>query len=249
MPYHTEPASDAKTQRKLEIKKVKMTADSSKGFESVPDPLVQNGNWFMILISPPGGGKTTLVKNLLTRKTLYGRRFDTCHYFSPSLSTVEIPLPKSRLHNELNVSEIEQLIKNTEKGEHMLLVLDDMVASLPGSNSEKLKPFLKLVFNRRHLCGPGGGVSIILTAQKLSSIPRALRCASNMIVSFYTSNLKELKTFWEEYSHVSWEDFLNMCAQAWSEKHSFLFGRLDRREGDRRWFKNFTHHLVKQDAS
>lgn len=222
----------------LGVQPVKMKTDSTKGMTAVKEPLHRT-SFFYLLIAPPGAGKTTLLYNLLTRKDMYGRKFDICHYFSPSLATIHVPLPPERLHAELDMTEIQKIVKDIPEGERCLFVFDDMVALLP--TGKALKPFINLAYNRRHLGGSGGGVSIMMVSQKLTGIPRALRCAANGLFYWSTSNMKEIKCCFDEVSNMSWDDWLNLLKFAWSEPHSFLFMRLDRNDAhkDGRYFKNF----------
>ena len=89
---------------------VAMKTDSEKGLQHLPDTISRKP-FFYLFISPPGGGKTTLLMNLLTNKKLFGKRFEFVHIFSPSLSTIDIPLPKQNLHDELNFTVIEKITK------------------------------------------------------------------------------------------------------------------------------------------
>ena len=224
------------TEKQLQIKPCKMSTDSTKGMEKVRYPLHNTGSFFYLLIAPPGAGKTTLLYNLLTQKNMYGKKYEQVHYFSPSLGTIELPLPDDRKHSELNVTEIEKLMKSVKPGERILFVFDDMVAHLP--SGKQLMPFIKLVYNRRHICGKDGGCGIMMVSQKLTGVPRALRCAADGIFYWRTANKKEINTFFEEYVSMSMDDFTEMLEFCWSDQHSFLFARLDKRD-DERWFKNF----------
>ena len=232
--YSTQRESKA---TQLAIKPVKMATDSTKGMGKVRPPLHNTGCFFYLLIAPPGAGKTTTLYNLLTQKHMFGKKFEHVHYFSPSLATVEIPLPRDRLHDELNVKELDALMKNVPKGERILFVFDDMVSQFP--TGQKLMPFVRMIYNRRHITGKGGGCAIMMVSQKLTGIPRMLRCAADGIFYWRTANQKEIKTFYDEYVSMDYDEFLKLLDFAWSEQHSFLFARLDKRE-EERWFRNFT---------
>jgi len=221
----------------LQIKPVKMSADSKKGMERVKEPLHNTGNFFYLLVGPPGASKTTTMLSLLLDKSAFAKKFEQVHIFSPSLATVDsIPLPKDRLHSELDLPLIQKLITTIPEGERLLLCFDDMIANLPGGKD--LKIFVRMIYNRRHLAGKGGGVAVMMISQKLTGIPRQLRCAADGIFYYYTANEKEIKCFYDEFVSMPYKDYMSMLDFAWSEKYSFLFGRLDRRN-DQRWFRNF----------
>jgi len=221
----------------LTIKPVKMSADSKKGMEKVKEPLHNTGSFFYLLVGPPGASKTTTMLSLLLDKNAFARKFEQCHIFSPSLATIDdLPLPKDRLHPELDLKLIEKLITSIPTGERLLLCFDDMVANLPGGKD--LKIFVRMIYNRRHLAGKGGGVAVMMISQKLTGIPRQLRCAADGIFYYYTANEKEIKCFYDEFVSMPYGAFLKMLDFAWSDKYSFLFGRLDRRNQDR-WYRNF----------
>ena len=223
---------------KMVIKPIKMSADNTKGMESVREPLHQT-SFFYLVVGPPGSSKTTTMLSMLTNKAQFGRKYDEVHWFSPSMSTVKIPLPPNRLHGgDLDLANVERVIKKVPKGKRLLMVFDDVVSSLPPGN-KYLRPFIRMIYNRRHLMGGGGTCSCMLVSQKLSMIPRQLRAAADGLIYFRTSNLKEIKTCYEEYASISWSAFLKLLEFAWSDKYSFLFARLDRREDDRRWHRNF----------
>lgn len=102
----------------LKIKPHKMYADSTKGMEGVREPLHKTGNFLYMLVGPPGSSKTTMIMHLLMSKDCFKRRFDQVHFYSPSLSTMDVPLPPERLHRgDLDVDEVEKTMKAIPQGE------------------------------------------------------------------------------------------------------------------------------------
>ena len=57
---------------------------------SVPQPLPQNLNHFMLIVGKPGSSKTTLLLNLICKRgKMYNKKFDKVYLFSPSLGTID----------------------------------------------------------------------------------------------------------------------------------------------------------------
>jgi len=211
-------------------KKVKMTADSTPGMDNLPDSLPKTPFAFL-LVGPPGSGKSHLLMQLLTNKKLYGKKYEHVHWFSPSLGTLKVPLPKKNLHDELDFKAIDAVLKEMGKKERALFVFDDMVIDI----EKNLRPFLKMIYNRRHL--GGAGVSIIITTQKLSKIPLALRAAMSSVFLWPTSNKKEIRSTYDEFINLDYKDFESMLKYVWDSTHNFLMLRLDVHES-KRYHKN-----------
>ena len=58
--------------------------------KSIPDPLPQNLNHFLMIVGKPGSSKTTLLLNLICKRgKMYNKKFDRVYLFSPSLGTIE----------------------------------------------------------------------------------------------------------------------------------------------------------------
>lgn len=211
----------------LNIKPHKMHADSTKGMEGVREPLHKTGNFLYMMVGPPGSSKTTMIMHLLLNRDCFKRRFDEVHFYSPSLSTIDVPLPEERLHRgDLDVAEVEKTMKSVKQGDRALFIFDDCVASLP-PGGKAIRPFIKMCYNRRHLTGKNAGIAIIIVSQKLTGIPRQLRAAADGIFYWRTANKKEIATFFDEYVSMDLEDFHRMLDFAWSDKYSFLFACLN----------------------
>lgn len=208
-------------------KKVKMTADSTVGMEGVVPESLPKTPFSFLLVGPPGSGKSHLLMQLLTNKRLYGRKYEHVLWFSPSLGTLKVPLPKKNLHDELDFKAMDDVLKSVGKDERALFVFDDMVVDI----EKQLRPFLKMIYNRRHLAGRG--LSVIITTQKLSKIPLALRAAMSSVFLWKTTNKKEIKSTWEEFINIAYKDFERLLQYVWDAPHNFLMLRLDTAEASR----------------
>ena len=74
---------------------------------TVPKPLPQNLNHFMLIVGKPGSSKTTLLLNMVCKRgKMYNKKFDKVFLFSPSLGTIDdCPfegLPDNQMYEELS---------------------------------------------------------------------------------------------------------------------------------------------------
>ena len=68
-------------EKKIVIKKFGFTCDALDN--TIPQPLPQSLNWFMLLCGRPGSGKTTLILNLIAKRgKLYNKKFDRVYDLS-----------------------------------------------------------------------------------------------------------------------------------------------------------------------
>ena len=67
----------------------------------------------------------------------------------------------------------------------MLIIFDDVISDF---KSKQLRDIQKLFYNSRHLLksktNTKGNISIILSSQKLTSVPRQIRDTCNIIITF-----------------------------------------------------------------
>ena len=220
---------------KLAIKPIKMPLDDVSGMTQCPHPLPRHAH-LMLLIGPPGSGKTSLMTGLLcNRGRFYNRLFDQVHWVSHSTSTLDLKamgLPKNRLHSNFSTTKIKEILDGIGKEERALIVLDDVVTSLKSG----MPPLMRMIFNRRHI---GKGVSIWITSQKLTVLPLQIRSAATCLCQWATANNKELKAIFEEYITLSDKQFKAMTSHIFARKHGFLYMRLDKATDDERYFDSF----------
>eukprot|EP01050_Picozoa_sp_SAG11_P012726 SAG11_NODE_1435_length_4914_cov_10.282866_8_plen_157_part_00 len=117
---------------KINISKVDFVCDMLD--DSIPKPLFQNDNSFLILSAPPRSGKSTCIINCLCKHgKVYNRKFDKVYVVSPSLNLTakDNPfesLPPKQIENELTVDFLDRFVNEvSESGEKVLLLLDDVV--------------------------------------------------------------------------------------------------------------------------
>ena len=138
--------------------------------KSIPDPLPQNLNHFMLIVGKPGSSKTTLLLNLICKRgKMYNKKFDRVYLFSPSLGTIE-DCPFEKLADEQVFEELSEAILQgvldeiKDSGEKVLFIMDDVVNDM--KKEARLEKLLcKVLMNRRHQCGADGSLSVWITAQ------------------------------------------------------------------------------------
>ena len=96
--------SEVEPDNKIVLSKFKFSCDDKD--ESIPLPLPQMLNFFLLVNGRPGSGKTSLILNLVAKRgKLYNKKFDRVYVFSPSLITMAKnpfeDLPDNQLHTEL----------------------------------------------------------------------------------------------------------------------------------------------------
>ena len=227
--YSTKPTD-------LRIRPVVM--DTDRPIKGIRPPL-HDTSFCYILCGGPGSGKSTTLKNLLTQRSMFGKKYDRCEIYSPSLSTIDFPIDPKRLHTEIKVSEIQKTMDDLDEGESCLFTFDDAPTLLPRGKEGLV--LARMCMNRRHLSkGKGSFCSILITTQKMNMLPTSIRAAANGIFLWRSASERELKTVYEEYiGDLSEVDFRSLCNFVWKNAHDFLFVRLDRLKESGKYYSNF----------
>ena len=211
--------------------------------ESIPPPLPQILNFFMLVCGRPGSGKTTLILNLICKRgKMFNKKFDKVYVFSPSLTTMkEDPfgdLPEDQVFTDLteeNLTGVLESIKDT--GEKILFVMDDVVNDI--KRSAGLSNLVaKALMNRRHLAGANGSASFIITTQVYNKIPAPIRKTASHIIVFHTKNKKELDTIFDELIIIPQKDFYEILKYCFDKKNHFMYIDVNK-SYDKMFHKNF----------
>ena len=227
--------SEIEPEKKIVISKVEFSCDILD--PSIPKPLFQNYNHFLILTAPPRAGKSTWIQNCLCKKgKVYNRKFDKIYIVSPSLKTAKNNpfecIPEDQIENELTVDFLNRFYDEVEgSGERVLLLLDDVVNDIR-KNKGVDKSLAKILYNRRHITADGGdeanGVSVWLTSQVYNRIPLMIRKAANGIIAFKLKNVKEIMSIYDEFVvGMTKEQFMQVLKYVYKKPYDFLFMNMD----------------------
>tara|TARA_R110002012_G_scaffold24851_2_gene82603 strand:- start:40 stop:789 length:750 start_codon:yes stop_codon:yes gene_type:complete len=215
------PADD-----KIKISKFNFSCDDID--ETIPKPLPNILNFFMLVCGRPGSGKTSLILNLICKRgKMYNKKFDKVFVFSPSLMTMKDEpfgeLPEEQVHTDLTIENFSQALDAVkDTGEKHLFILDDVVNDM--KKSMAIQTLLsKALMNRRHLAGAGGSVSFIITTQVYNKIPAPIRKTASHIILYHTRNKKEIETIYDELIVLPKEDFYEILKYCFDKRHNFIY--------------------------
>ena len=245
------PISEVEPDKKFVISKVDFVCDLID--ESIPKPLPQNYNHFLILSAPPRSGKSTWIMNCLCKSgKVYNKKFDLVYIVSPSLKTAKDDpfecLPPDQIESELTVDFIDRFVNDvSESGKRVLLLLDDVVNDIR-KNKGVDKALAKLVYNRRHITADGGdeanGVSVWLTTQAYNRIPLMIRKVATGLIAFKLKNVKEIQSIFDEYVvGLTKEQFITILKFVYKTPFDFLYINMDE-SWDDMYYRNFNKLIL-----
>ena len=233
----------------MKVGRIKMSCDDD-GL-NVPYPL-QRSNFFYIIAGAPGSGKTNLLLSLFTKRgKFYYKLFHKIYIFSNSLHTIKkrLDLPKSQLIHGFDEASLQKVLESEQKDfenldddetpNKILVIFDDVVSQI----QKNMRGLLKLAYNRRHI---SGGLSMIITTQKLNKIPLELRTAASGIFFFDSKNRQEIDALWKEYVTLSREEFQKVLAFVFDKPHNFLYLNLEL-PASKMLFRNFNSLVINQE--
>jgi hypothetical protein len=217
--------TEIEPEKKITLSKVEFSCDDID--ETIPAPLPQQLNFFMLIAGKPASGKTSLILNLICKSNkVYNKKFDRIYVFSPSLITLKDDpfgdLPDNQLHTELNKENLEQALTEIENtGEKILFIMDDVVNDM--KKTGVLTLLNKMLMNRRHLAGAGGSASFIITTQIYNKVPITLRKTATQVILYSTKNKKEIDTIFDELILIPKEDYYQILKYCFDKKHNFIY--------------------------
>jgi hypothetical protein len=210
------------------VGKFKFTCDDAD--PSIPKPLPQMGGFAMLIVGKPRSGKTNLLLNLTTKAYKnFNRKFDRVYLWSPSVHTMEDDpfelLPDDQKYESLTLENLQSVLGEVkDSGDKILFILDDVIADMRGKGKAQLENLLhKVFFNRRHLAGKGGSVSIIATSQTYNKIDPKIRKTASQLIFFENKNKKELDSIFEEVILIPKKEFFDTLRYIYDRPYQFLY--------------------------
>ena len=233
--------------KKIIVSATKFSCDDID--DTIPKPLPQKGGFAMLVVGRPGYGKTSLINSLVCKSGRnFNRKFDRVFIWSPSMITMEGDpyemVPDEQKFEQATFENIQGVLDEIkDTGEKILLIFDDTIADLRGSGKGPIENLLqKIFFNRRHLAGYGGSVSIIATSQSYVKIDPKLRKTASHLIQ-YKPMKKEIENIFEDMITLPRKEFMDVLRYIYKRKHDFMF--LDLQEQDtKQVHKNFTQLII-----
>ena len=197
-----------------------------------------------LFLANSGGGKTTLIANLLTRKELYGKAFSTFYIFSPSVDhdgtwqSVKRYMreemgqkPEEHFFSKWEPDRIQEIVDaqfqitkfhkehGHKKGHSILIFVDDWA-----SNPEILhRGDGGGVLNSLFIRGRHANISTWIASQRPTLLSTTLRTQATSLFVFRQRSMKDLVTFLDEYSAIVPKKTLEkIYTVATREKYNFL---------------------------
>tara|TARA_R110000751_G_scaffold214926_4_gene318504 strand:- start:3213 stop:3998 length:786 start_codon:yes stop_codon:yes gene_type:complete len=198
--------------------------------DTIPPPLPQKGGFAILIVGKPGMGKTSLILSLVCKSgKAFNRKFDKVFLWSPSLITMEDDpfemIPEDQKFEEATIENIQQVLDEVkDSGEKVLFIFDDVIADIRGKGKGQIENLLqKIFFNRRHLAGAGGSVSIIATSQTYNKIDPKLRKTASQLVFYCNRQKKETESIFEEMILIPKKEYLDALRYIYDKKHNFMY--------------------------
>ena len=234
--------------KKINISGTKFSCDDID--DTIPKPLPQKGGFAMIIVGRPGYGKTSLILSLVCKSgKAFNRKFDRVFVWSPSLVTMsEDPfemIPDDQKFEEATLDNIQEVLDEVkDSGEKVLFIFDDVIADVRGKGKGAIENLLqKIFFNRRHLAGAGGSVSIIATSQTYNKIDPKLRKTASHLIQ-YKPQKKEVENIHDDIINLPKKEFMDVLRYVYDKKHNFLY--IDTQlEETKQLHKNFNQLIIR----
>lgn len=225
------------------VGKFKFTCDDADC--SIPKPLPQQGGFAMLIVGKPRSGKTNLLLNLTTKAHKnFNRKFDRVYLWSPSVHTMENDpfelLPDDQKFESLTLQNLKSVLAEVkDSSDKTLFLFDDVIADMRGKGRAQLENLLhKVFFNRRHLAGKGGSVSILATSQTYNKIDPKIRRTASHLVFFENKNKKEIDTIFDEVVLIPKKEYFDVMRYIYDKPYQFMYVDTTLPD-DKMMFKNF----------
>ena len=210
----------------------------------------------MLIVGRSGSGKSSILSCLVALPTWYGSDFkgDNIYLWSGSKGDDKInklieykEIPDGNVRHEWFDTEVSEVydelvddwkdkVEDKERPNDVLFIVDDLFYSNKFANSRMKDSMMSKVFQN----GRKFNISIVILAQKYSSISSSLRENANAIITFGATNKQVdlMEGDWNYLPHS--KDFYKVFRDATNgSKHDFLFINIDRPINERYMDKEF----------
>ena len=234
--------------KKIVISGTKFSCDDVD--DSIPAPLPKKGGFAMLIIGRPGYGKTSLINSLVCKTgKCFNRKFDKVYIWSPSMITMEGDpyemIPDDQKFETANFENLQGVLDEIkDSGEKILFIMDDVIADVRGKGKGDVENLLqKIFFNRRHLAGYGGSVSIIATSQTYNKVDPKLRKTCSHLIQ-YKPQKKEIENIYDDMITLPKKEFMDVLRYIYKNKHDFMYLNLQE-EDTKQIHKGFNQLIIK----
>ena len=233
--------------KKIVVSATKFSCDDVD--TTIPKPLPQKGGFAILIVGRPGYGKTSLINSLVCKSGKnFNRKFDRVYIWSPSMITMEGDpyemIPEDQKFESATLENIQGVLDEIkDTGDKVLFIMDDVIADIRGKGKGEIENLLqKIFFNRRHLAGFGGSVSIIATSQTYNKIDPKLRKTASQLIQ-YKPQKKEIENIYDDLITLPKKEFMDVLRYIYKKKHDFMFIDTQLPE-DRQIHKNFNQLII-----
>ncbi len=233
--------------KKIVVSATKFSCDDVD--TTIPKPLPQKGGFAMLIVGRPGYGKTSLINSLVCKAGKnFNRKFDRVYIWSPSMITQEGDpyemIPEDQKFESATLENIQGVLDEIkDSGDKVLFIMDDVIADIRGKGKGEIENLLqKIFFNRRHLAGYGGSVSIIATSQTYNKIDPKLRKTASALIQ-YKPQKKEIENIYDDMINLPKKEFSDVLRYIYQKKHDFMFVDTQLPD-DKQIHKNFNQLII-----
>tara|TARA_R100001460_G_scaffold56917_3_gene96671 strand:+ start:261 stop:1028 length:768 start_codon:yes stop_codon:yes gene_type:complete len=234
--------------KKIVVSATKFSCDDVD--TTIPKPLPQKGGFAILIVGRPGYGKTSLINSLVCKSGKnFNRKFDRVYIWSPSMITMEGDpyemIPEDQKFESATLENIQGVLDEIkDTGDKVLFIMDDVIADIRGKGKGEIENLLqKVFFNRRHLAGYGGSVSIIATSQTYNKIDPKLRKTASQLIQ-YKPQKKEIENIYDDMINLPKKEFSDVLRYIYQKKHDFMF--IDTQlPDDKQIHKNFNQLIIR----
>jgi hypothetical protein len=234
--------------KKIVVSATKFSCDDVD--TTIPKPLPQKGGFAILIVGRPGYGKTSLINSLVCKSGKnFNRKFDRVYIWSPSMITMEGDpyemIPEDQKFESATLENVQGVLDEIkDTGDKVLFIMDDVIADIRGKGKGEIENLLqKVFFNRRHLAGYGGSVSIIATSQTYNKIDPKLRKTASQLIQ-YKPQKKEIENIYDDMINLPKKEFADVLRYIYQKKHDFMF--IDTQlPDDKQIHKNFNQLIIR----